>query len=89
MPNIYISKYSSRKDDYLPILNDDSNIEYKNIFPSILSKNKKIAINVSLERMPQRNIEWGLGQASPSYDPNYKLVDKKVKVPTIVGIRNR
>jgi len=31
-------------------LADDSNIEYKNIFPEILAKNKKQTINISLEK---------------------------------------
>lgn len=34
IPNIYLNKYSSRKGDILTmIMNDDSNIEYNNIFP--------------------------------------------------------
>jgi hypothetical protein len=68
VPNVYFSKFTSRKDE-APVLTDDSNIEYRNIFPSILSKNKKIAINVSLERMPERHNDWGAQSPSPSYDP--------------------
>jgi hypothetical protein len=34
IPNIYLNKYSSRRNDLLTmVMNDDSNIEYNNIFP--------------------------------------------------------
>ncbi len=61
VPNINFSKQPGRRDNVLHVsLQDDSNIEYKNIFPEILSKNKRIAINVSLEKMPERNVDMGL-----------------------------
>ncbi len=41
------------------VMNDDSNIEYNNIFPQILSKNRKIAVNVSLDKMPERRAAFG------------------------------
>ena len=61
-PNVYFSKFSGREsnDIFKPALVDDSSIEYDNIFPAILSKNKKISVNVSLERMTERRPEYGV-----------------------------
>ncbi len=90
MPNFQMSKMTSRKDNALQaILNDDSHIEYNNIFPKILSKNKKIAINISLDRMLDRKgIVENRDMSFPSYNPVFSLVDKKVKVPNIGSRRN-
>lgn len=84
VPNIFINKFSSRKNDLLTVnLTDDSNIEYKNIFPSILSKNRKIAVNVSLQRQADRPNDWTSPNSShPMYQPSYKLVEKKVIAPS-------
>jgi len=96
IPNIYLNKYSSRRNDLMTvILNDDSNIEYNNIFPKILSKNTKIAVNVSLDKMPERKgALFGQKELSPTgqpqrmggemyYDLNYKHIDKKVLVASL------
>lgn len=85
-----MSKITSRKDNALQVIfNDDSHIEYNNIFPKILSKNRKIAINVSLDRMVDRkDIVDNRDASFPIYKPVYSLVDKKVKVPSIGGRRN-
>jgi hypothetical protein len=88
VPNVLFSKYTSRKTDLLTVnLTDDSNIEYNNIFPSILSKNKKIAVNVSLERQADRNTSFILNSNTPhpNYTPTYKLIDKKINVPNFSG----
>jgi len=91
IPNFYMSKVTSRRDEaLLAIINDDSNIEYNNIFPKILSKNRKIAVNVSLERqMDRKDIIDGKdkgGGADAIYHPVYNLIDKKIKVPSL-GVR--
>ncbi len=86
-----MNKYSSRRNDLLTVvLNDDSHIEYDNIFPKILSKNKKITVNVSLDKMPERrggigSMDNALTQDLPIYDLNYKLIEKKVNAPIIGG----
>ena len=67
-------------------LNDDSNIEYKNIFPQILSRNKKISVNINIDRMADRS-EILLPKHSPFYEPTYKLVDKRIVVPSIGSAR--
>jgi hypothetical protein len=66
-------------------ITDDSNIEYKNIFPQILSKNKKISVNISLDRMPQRRTEVTVKSSAPSYNPNYNLIEKRIIVPALGG----
>ena len=85
-----MSKITSRKDNAMKvILNDDSNIEYNNIFPKILSNNKKIAINVNIERyLDRKDIIDGKDNSNPVYHPVYNLVEKRIKVPTIGGRRN-
>jgi hypothetical protein len=84
-----MSKLTSRKDNALQvILNDDSHIEYNNIFPKILSKNRKIAINFSLDRMVDRKDIVENHGSFPIYNPVYSLVDKKIKVPSIGSRRN-
>lgn len=88
VPNVLFSKFASRKaNQFSGHLNYNPNIEYRNIFPQILSSNRKIAINVSLDRMPDRNFELTANKPSPAYDPNYTLVDKKVRVPPLGGYK--
>lgn len=90
VPNFQMSKLTSRKDNaFQVILNDDSHIEYNNIFPKILSKNRKITIDFSLDRMVDRKEIVDNRDASfPMYNPVYSLVDKKIKVPSIGSRRN-
>ena len=90
VPNFQMSKLTSRKDNaFQVILNDDSHIEYNNIFPKILSKNRKITIDFSLDRMVDRKgIVDNRDASFPIYNPVYSLVDKKIKVPSIGSRRN-
>ena len=86
-----MNKVTSRRDEALhAIINDDSGIQYNNIFPKILSKNKKIAINVSLERQVDRKdiVEKRDAGADAIYNPVYNLIDKKVKVASLGTRRN-
>jgi hypothetical protein len=85
-----MAKMSSRRENNMQvILNDDSHINYNNIFPKILSKNRKIAINISLDRMLDRKgIVEKRDLSFPMYNPVYNLIDKKVKVPSIGGRRH-
>lgn len=94
VPNVYFSKFSHRRGDlFMANMNDDSNIDYDNIFPEILSKNKKLAVNVNLERMPIRNsdpaaaVSGSLKSISPkpSYEVRYNLIDKRILVPNLAG----
>ena len=102
IPNIYLNKYSSRRGDLLTmVMNDDSNIEYNNIFPQILSKNRKIAVNFSLEKMPERRAAFGgsgIGLTGHDaqrmggemyYELNYNQTEKKTIAATINGKRQK
>jgi len=83
------------------VMNDDSNIEYNNIFPQILSKNRKITVNVSLEKMPERRAAFGgsgIGLTGHDaqrmggemyYDLNYNQIEKKTIAAMISGKKNK
>ncbi len=55
-----------------------------------MSKNRKIAVNVSIDKMPERrggigSMDNAITSSIPIYDLNYKLIDRKVNVPLMGG----
>ncbi|CDW77148.1 UNKNOWN [Stylonychia lemnae] len=90
IPNVYISKFSNRKNEALKVnIADDSNIEYKNIFPEILARNKKQAINISLDKQTDRSKIYKDLANAPQYTISYNLTEKKSQAPLIIALHAR
>jgi len=89
VPNVFFDRQTGRRGAMLALnASDDSNINYENIFPQILSKNIKHSSNVSLEKMVVRKTEFesACGEKQPTfYDRKYTLIEKKVPVPILMG----
>eukprot|EP00347_Sterkiella_histriomuscorum_P003993 403362160 len=68
IPAVYLEKQSKRKMECMKAnITDDSNIEYNNIFPRILSHNRKLSTNINIKKMTNRPAFFKDISGSPYY----------------------